>query len=71
MQVVKFFSLNEKILDELKTIVDGQLTSYISSHKDNDSKNSTLYYIEQDLKNERIKVGDDLPELLLGRKNRG
>lgn len=49
--------LNRKITDDIKSIVDGKLTTYLSSHKDSKGK---LYYIKQDLKRKIIKMSDDL-----------
>ena len=66
--IIKHFNLKNHILDEIKIIRDEKLNSLVTSHETEDN---SLAYIEQDIKNRRLKVGDDLKELLIGNRKKG
>lgn len=59
--IAKHFDLNPKIEDKIIKEISNYLSYYVSYHEDEDGK---LFYIKQDVKLKKIKLGDDLEKLL-------
>jgi len=66
-RVAKLFSKEGKIRDEMLQEIDSKIQFYITKHKKDDKG---YFYVKQDLKRNRIKVGDDLESLNYGNEKR-
>lgn len=61
--IAKHFELKEKIEETLTEQIKNHLSFYITAHSD---KEGNTFYIKQDVKRKRIKIGNELEKLFFG-----